>query len=188
MEILIVAAVLLIIPYFWYVSIIGRKNKVLEALGGIDAQLTKRHDLLPNVFTLAQKFMTHERTLLEEITALRQQAQAGVGAKNASSVKEHLQLEANLSGKLGQFFALAENYPDLKSDTTILEAQRACTEVEENLSAARRFYNNAVTVLNNSVQIFPGSLIAKMAGVEAYPFYTAEEAHRKPINAADFLK
>lgn len=183
----IVLAAVAALAYFWYAAIIGRRNKVLEALGGIDVQLTQRHDLIPNILEIAKAFMAHERGLLEEITSLRSAAQSGVGARDAEGVKKHLEAETALSMGLGRFFALAENYPQLKSDATMLEAQKTYRNVEDNIAAARRFYNSSVTALNNAVQIFPGTLFAKLANVGAYPFYAADAAQKEPVSAAGFF-
>ena len=81
-----------------------------------------------------------------------------------------------------------EAYPDLKSDQTMGQAMQTYNEVEAQIAAARRFYNSAVTALNNSVQIFPGNIIANMAGVSEMPFYETDDAARAPVNADDFLK
>ena len=185
MWILLVAVVM---GYFWYASIIGRRNKVMEALSGIDVQLTKRHDLIPNILKIAAHFMEHERSLMEDITAMRTQAQSGMGSRDSSAVGNHLQSEAQLQGMMTRFFAVAENYPQLKSDQTMVQAQSSYEEVEEHIAAARRFYNSAVNALNNSIQIFPGSVFAGLAGVSAYPFYQADEASKAPIDASSYLK
>lgn len=174
--------------FFWYAAIISRRNKVQEALGGIDVQLTQRHDLIPNVLEIARAFMAHEKSLLEDITSLRAQAQSGMGARTPDEVAKHLGAEGLLSTRMGQFFAVAENYPQLKSDQTMLEAQRTYRNVEDNIAAARRFYNSAVTSLNNAIQIPPGSLLAKVAGVTAYPYYEATAEQREPVSAAAFFK
>ena len=88
-----------------------------------------------------------------------------------------------------RFFAVAENYPDLKSQETMVTAQATYTEVEGHIAAARRFYNAAVTQLNNSVQIFPGNMIAGMAGVSEMPFFEeTDEAAKAPVDASDYLK
>ena len=95
--------------------------------------------------------------------------------------------EAQLQKSMGQLMIAVENYPELKSDTNMLEAQRAYQNVEENIAAARRFYNAAVNALHNAIQIFPGNVIAGLVGVTEMPFYEAEEADRKAVNAADVL-
>ena len=80
-----------------------------------------------------------------------------------------------------------EAYPDLKSDASMLQAQKTYNEVEEQIAAARRFYNSAVNNLNNSVQIFPGSVIANMINISEMPFYETDEASKAPVDASDFL-
>ena len=187
---LIVPALLVIIAagaYFWYVSIIGRRNKVKEALGSIDAHLQLRSDLIPNLLRAAQRFLSHEEKLLTEITALRSEVTKDYDRGNGEEVKQHLNFAEQLSSKLGQLRVQIENYPDLKGDGPIEEAMETMSEVEAQITAARRFYNSAVTDLNNSVEIFPGSVIANMAGVSSMPYYEAAEASRAPINADDYL-
>jgi len=182
------ALVVLVIGYGWYASIIQRRNRVQEALGSIDVQLRKRHDLVPNVIKLADQFMTHERELLTRVTDLRNQAQQGYDPKNGDEVRKHLEAEGSLQSGLRQLFAVAEDYPDLRSSETITEAQQTFNEVEGHIAASRRFYNAAVTRLNNAVQIFPGSAIARMIGVDAMPFFEIEEEHvRQPVDVNDYL-
>lgn len=178
----------LALAYFWYVAIITRKNKAFEAKSGIDVQLKKRHDLIPNILKLAQRFMDHEKELLTEITELRAKAMGKMDSDNPEDIKDLLNLEATLQGKMGQLMVAVENYPDLKSDETMLQAQRTYNEVEEQIAAARRFYNSAVTALNNSIQIFPGNIIGNMAGVSEMPFFETDEASREPVNVDDYMK
>ena len=183
-----VAGGIVVIGYIWYVSIIGRRNKAQEAFSGIDVQLKKRHDLIPNILTIAKRFMEHERGLLEDITRLRAQAlEAGDGKADPEAAKKLFEIEAALQGRMGQLMVAVENYPDLKSDQTMLQAQRSYNEVEANIAAARRFYNSAVTALRNSIQIFPGTLIAGMAGVGDMPLFEAAEADRAPVDADKYL-
>lgn len=173
--------------YFWYVSLIGKRNKAKEALSGIDVQLKKRSNLIPNILKIAARFMEHEKALMTEITELRSQVSKSIDEDDKVAVKDYFAAAEKLSGKMSQLMIAVENYPDLKSDQSMLQAQRTYNEVEAQIAAARRFYNSAVTTLNNSVQIFPGNMIAKMAGVTEMPFYEAEEAAKAPVDAGDFL-
>lgn len=186
-----VAGGIVVIGYIWYVSIIGRRNKAQEAFSGIDVQLKKRHDLIPNILTIAKRFMEHERGLLEDITRLRAQALEAVGRPDAAAApeaaKQLFEIEAALQGRMGQLMVAVENYPDLKSDQTMLQAQRSYNEVEANIAAARRFYNSAVTALRNAIQVFPGSMIAGMAGVGDMPLFQAADTDRQPVDAEKFL-
>ena len=185
---LAVALVLLIGAYAWYMALIKRRNRALEALSSIDVQLRKRADLVPNVLKIASRFMQHERDLMNQITELRAATQRDYDPKDPESVKSHLQSAAALRRAMGQFFAVAENYPDLKSNETMVTAQHTYTEVESHIAASRRFYNAAVTDLNNSVQIFPGNVIAGMANVQEMPFFEeTDEAAKQPVDASDYL-
>lgn len=183
-----VGLLLLVVSYFWYVNLIKRRNGARQALSSIDVQLNKRHDLLPNALKLARQFMTHERELMEEVIRLRGQAQQPYDADKADEVRRHLEAEGQLQMGLRRLFAVAENYPELRSSDTIVEAQRAFNEVEGHIAAARRFYNASVTRLNNAVEIFPGSIIARVVGVQAMPFFELEdEAARQPIDVDSFF-
>lgn len=182
-----VVACLLVGFYLLYVQLITKKNRAREALSSIDVQLKKRHDLVPNILTIARKFMDHEKELLSEVTQMRSLAGADYDKSNPDAVKEHLGAEKKLQSSMMQFFAVAENYPDLKSHSTMVQAQETYEEVEGHIAAARRFYNSAVTDLNNAVEIFPGSLIAGFIRIVAMPYFEMDEAEKKPVDAADYL-
>ena len=182
MEILLVAAAIVVIgPYLIYVQLIKKKNKVKEAEGSVDVQLKKRYDLIPNILTIAEKFMEHERSLIEDITKLRTQA------AKANEMSEKIKLDNAIKGKMEQLMINVENYPQLKSDATMVQAMQTYAEVEEHIAAARRFYNSAVNELNNAVEIFPSSAIAGMLNIKAKPFFEVQENERRPINASDIL-
>ena len=184
---IVIVVFILVVSYVWYASLISRRNKVLEALSSIDVQLRKRHDLIPNVVKLAGKFMAHEKELLSNLTELRTQAMRGYRPGDPGQIKKHLETESLLQSAMLKFFAVAENYPNLKSSETIVTAQQTFTEVEGHIAAARRFYNAAVTSLNNAVEIFPGSVFANMANVKTMPFFEIEESVRKPVDVNDLL-
>lgn len=182
MEILLVAAAIVVIgPYLIYVQLIKKKNKVKEAEGSVDVQLKKRYDLIPNILTIAKKFMEHERSLIEDITKLRTQA------AKANEMSEKIKLDNAIKGKMEQLMINVENYPQLKSDATMVQTMQTYAEVEEHIAAARRFYNSAVNELNNAVEIFPSSVIAGMLNIKAKPFFEVQENERRPINASDIL-
>ncbi|MBI1274786.1 LemA family protein [bacterium] len=174
--------------YFWYMALITRRNKAKEAFSTVDVQLKKRADLIPNILAIAKRYMQHEKDLLTEVTALRAQVVRDVNPGNPDDVKQYLAAANTLGGSMGKLMVAVENYPELKADQTMMQAQLSYNEVEAQIAAARRFYNSAVTSLNNAAQIFPGSLIASMANVETMPFYEAAEADRAPVNAAELLK
>ena len=183
---IIAVAVIALGFYSVYVGVIKKKNKVMEAFSSISVQLKKRYDLIPNILTLAGKFMEHERGLMEKVTELRTQAMALPNDMN--SIGKKLELDNQIKNAMGQIMVAVENYPQLKSDQTMMTAMQTYNEVEEHIAAARRFYNSAVLELNNAVEIFPSSLVASMAGVKRQEFFQVAEAETKPVNAADFLK
>ncbi|MEJ1994509.1 MAG: LemA family protein [Limibacillus sp.] len=187
--VLIVIAVLALILYWLYVKVISTRNRALEALSSIDVQLRKRYDLLPNLLKLAQRYMDHERELLEDVTKLRSRFQETERPKTTEQASEHLGVIQALEGKLGRLMVQVEAYPDLKAEQPVQEAMTQFGEVEGHISAARRFYNSAVTDLNNLVQIFPTSAIARMVNVREMPYYEVEEAAaREPVNVDDHMR
>lgn len=179
--VIIIGIILLV--YSLYATVIKNKNMVLEALSGIDVQLRKRYDLIPNLLTIAKKFMEHENELFGKITELRSKA-----INSKIGTKEKFSAEAELDSLLKSLMVTVENYPALKSDATMLKVMQTYNEVEEHISASRRFYNSALTQLRNSIQIFPGSIFAACAGNTAnLSYFETDEVSRKPINAKDFI-
>ena len=184
---LIVLAVIICVPALWlyslYTGVIRNKNSVREALSGIDVQLKKRHDLVPNILTIAKRFMTHEKEIFTRVTELRTQAMNAPSGSKAKFAAEGL-----LDNLMSQLLVSVENYPELKSDATMTQAMQTYNEVEEHIAAARRFYNSALTQLRNSVMIFPGSLFAGLAIEEMqYSYFEATEADRAAVDASKYL-
>lgn len=149
------AAVVLIIIVLLYNRLVTRKNQVENAFGSIDSMLKKRLDLIPNLVAAVKQFMTHERGLLERVTELRAQA-----LKPGLPVGERIEVERGISRALSGIMVAVENYPQLRSNENMLQLQAALNEVEEQISAARRFYNSAVTDYNNALETFPSNLVA----------------------------
>lgn len=182
-------ALVVIILYALYARIIMRRNTALAALSSIEVQLRKRYDLMPNLLKLAAKYMSHERGLIQEVTALRVSAKDASHTQNSDGAKKLFEMDASLMQKMGAINVAMENYPELKADTTVREAMGGFQDVEDNISAARRFYNSAVTDLNNAIQIFPGNLVAPLARAKEMPFYedADSDAIKQSINANDYL-
>ena len=168
----IIPVLLVLFVYSVYISVIRKRNAVEEAFSGIDVQLTKRHDLIPNLIATAKKFMTHEKNLMEEITELRTNAMKVAHGKD---IGKAIKTENELSGKLNQLMVNVENYPNLKSDTTMTNVQDALQDVEEHIAASRRFYNSSVRVLNDTIQVWPMSMIAGWVKVKVYPYFEADK-------------
>jgi LemA protein len=185
--VLIIGAVLIILLYVWYTRIIRNKNQVYEALAGIDVQLKNRSDLLPNILTIAKKFMEHEKELLSSVTELRTRSNAEYDSGDAQAIKQHMELASALGSEMGKLMVSVEAYPELKSDQTMQQAQLSYNEIETKIAAARRFYNSAVGQLNNSIEIFPGNIVAKYANVSIMPFYETDDASRATVDASSIL-
>src|SRR3954447_16702577 len=141
-----------------------------EALGGIDVQLTRRADLIPNLVDTVKGYAAHEREVFEEITKARSQVQA---AAAGSDVPAKAAADAALQGALVRLNAVAEAYPDLKANTNFLDLQKQLAETENQISFARQYYNDAVATLNKMVVSIPTNLLVGMAGVKAREFYEA---------------
>ena len=171
---------LLIGLYGIYVGLITKKNKVLEAFSGIDVQLKKRYDLMPNIIALAKGYMAHEKQIFERITELRTQALAV--PKELENAGTKFKLDAEIKGLMKDLLVSVENYPELKANQTMIKAMNTYTDVEDHIAAARRFYNSAVNELNNAVEIFPSSVVASWLGIKKQEFFQAEGYERQAIN------
>lgn len=166
--ILIVVGLLLVSMYNKLVSL---KNRVLEAWSGIDVQLKRRYDLIPNLVNTVKGYAAHESGTLEKVIQARNMAMsAGAG----TDINAQVQAENALAGTLKSLFALAESYPDLKANASFLDLQQKLNEIEENLANARRYYNALVRDNNTAIEAFPTNLIANQFNFEKYAFFEIE--------------
>ena len=148
-----------------------------EALGGIDVQLTRRADLIPNLVNTVKGYAAHEKTVFEEVTAAR----AGVtAAAKGGTVPEKAEADARLDKAIFNVLAVAENYPELKASTNFLQLQEQLAETENQLSFARQYYNDAVATLNKLVATVPWMFFAGVASVSQREFYRAPEGQATP--------
>ncbi len=177
------AFLLLALFMMMYNALIARKNQVDYAYSGIDVQLKKRHDLIPNLVATVREYMEHERELLERITALRARATAPDLPEG-----ERMQVENALSAALRSLMVAVENYPNLKANENFLHLQASLNEIEEQLAAARRAYNAAVTEYNNAIEMFPTNFVASMMGLSRRPFFEAGEQERATPDVAQLFK
>jgi LemA protein len=154
-----------------YNKLVSLKNRVLEAWSGIDVQLKRRYDLIPNLVNTVKGYASHESGTLEKVIQARNQAMAASGS---GSIGSQVQAENALSGTLKSLFALSENYPDLKANTSFLQLQESLGEIEENLQNARRYYNALVRDNNTAIESFPSNLIAQNFNFEKFDFFEIE--------------
>ncbi|MET0278651.1 MAG: LemA family protein [Pseudorhodoplanes sp.] len=153
-------------------KLVRERNLVREGWSGIDVQLKRRTDLIPNLIETVKAYATHERSLFEDIVKLRNASMA------ASSIKGQENAERDLSGGLSRLIALKEAYPDLKANQNFLKLQEQLAEIEDQLQMARRYYNGSVRNLNIMIQSFPNVLIARPMGFREEEFFQAEGADR----------
>jgi len=153
--VLIIVGVLALIAILIYNSLISKKNQVENIFAGVDAVLKKRFDLIPNLVASVSQYMEHEKSTLEKITSLRAEAM-----KPGISDTQKISLDAKLTSALGAINLAMEAYPDLKANENVMHLQRSLNETEEQISAARRAYNQAVTDLNNAIEMFPTNIVA----------------------------
>ncbi|MGD8305586.1 MAG: LemA family protein [Ignavibacteria bacterium] len=151
---IVIGAVLLLWAIITYNLFIRDKNLIREAWSGIDVQLKRRHNLIPNLVTTVEGYSSHERNLLNEITSKRAKT------VDINDIKEKSVAEADLSGMLKNLFAVVENYPDLKANENFLDLQNQLVEIEDQIQYARRYYNGTVRRYNIRVESFPANLIA----------------------------
>ena len=158
-----------------YNNLVLLRNKVKNSFAQIDTQLQRRFDLIPNLVETVKGFATHEKELLENVAASRS------GYMNATSNGEKLAMNNQLTSTLRSLFAVVESYPDLKSNTNFLRLQDELSETEDKITYSRQFYNDAVTIYNNKIQMFPSNLVAGMFGFrEEELFNTDDEAKEAP--------
>ena len=184
-----VTVFVLIVLYLLYNRLIKSRNMAQAALSSIEIQLRKRYNLIPNVLSIAKKYMEHEKSTFDQITKLRTEALSNSDAEDASAVAKLFSDDAKLSGMMGKLMVSMEAYPELRAVESMKEAMATYQDVEDNISAARRFYNSAVNELKNAVDIFPSSMIASAINISAMPFYEDPESDtiQSTVNAAEFF-
>ena len=173
--ILAVVAAVVIYTIAVFNRLVRTRQMVNEAWSGIDVQLKRRSDLVPNLVEAVKGYAAHERNVLQEVTELRGAARA----LPSGDVAQRAQAEGALSAALGKLFAVAENYPDLKASSNFLELQQQLSDLENELQMARRYYNGAVRNLNVLVQSFPSNLLAGPLGFAQRDYFElSDEAER----------
>jgi LemA protein len=179
---IVVAAVVVLLVIAFIVirnRIIDTRNRVDEGWSGIDVQLKRRHDVIPNLVETVKGYAAHEKQLFEEVTQARADAMKAAGPSEAGPV------EARLAGALAQVQAVAENYPQLRATENFQQLQRDLMQIEDEIQAARRIYNSNVQAYNTRIQIFPNSIVAGLGHFEARDFFEIESpAEREPVDVS----
>ena len=176
--------IVLLIPLAWGVwtfnRLVRNRNLVNEAWAGIDVQLQRRYELVPNLVATVKGYKRHESGVLERVTRLRAQPEMAT-AERASQ-------ESGLSRSIGRLFAVAEDYPDLKASEGFRQLHSSLVEIEEQLQYARRYYNGSVRNNNNLVEGFPSMLIARIFGFHLAVFFEIELASQRQAPEFDLNK
>jgi len=163
-----------------YNRLVRNQQMAQEGLSGIDVQLKRRADLIPNLIETVKGYMGHERGVLEQVTELRAKS------LQAGTLAEKGQVEGMLSRALGNLFAVAENYPDLKASQNFLDLQKSLADVEEQLQLSRRYYNGAVRNLNILVASFPSNIVAQMFAFTAMEYFELEDQADRAVPKVSF--
>ena len=178
--VLALAAAVIVWGVVIYNSLVRMRSMVEEAWSGIDVQLKRRTDLVPNLVSTVKGYAAHEKGTLEEVIRLRNMAQSAQG------VNETAQAQGLLGQALGRLFALAESYPDLKANANFAQLQATLGEIEEQIQLARRYYNGAVRNLNIAVESFPSNLVAGRFGFAKAEFFELESAAERAVPTVSF--
>ncbi|MBM0103528.1 LemA family protein [Steroidobacter sp. S1-65] len=190
----IVLIVVVLVALFFvsiYNRLVGGRNAYKNAFAQIDVQLTRRHDLIPNLVETAKGYMKHERETLEAVITARNAAVTGL--KNAAAnpgdpnaVQQLSGAENALSGALGRLFALAEAYPDLKANQNMMQLSEELTSTENKVAFARQAFNDAVMTYNNTREMFPNSIVASMFGFLPAQLLQIESPEKRAVPVVKF--
>ncbi len=168
----------------WFIAVYNQlvtlRNMKEEGWSGIDVQLKRRTDLIPNLLESVKGYLGHERSVLEQVTALRTQS------INAPTVGAKIAAESALSRSLGALFAVAENYPDLKANQNFVDLQNQLALLENEIQMARRYYNGTVRNLNVGIESFPNSIVAGMFNFARAEFFEIEDPAERAVPRVDF--
>ncbi len=163
-----------------YNRLVTNKNMVAEGWSGIDVQLKRRNDLIPNLIETVKGYMGHERGVLDQVTELRTKSETAQGVGDKAKV------EGALGAALGNLLAVAENYPDLKASQNFMELQKSLADIEDQVQLARRYYNGAARNYNILIQSFPSNLMASAFGFTPVEYFEIEAAAERAVPKVTF--
>ena len=172
-----------VLALLWAVSVynglVRRKNMVQEGWSGIDVQLKRRADLIPNLVETVKGYASHERGTFDELTKLRSQT-------GTQDIAQRAQTEAAITAAIGKVMAVAEAYPDLKASANFQQLQANLNDIEDQIQLSRRYYNGTVRDYNVAIQQFPSSVIAGFGGFTAQPFFQIDNAADRDVPKVSF--
>ncbi len=184
MNIILTILAVVVVIAIWLIIIYNRlvklRNLCQEGWSGIDVQLKRRANLIPNLLETVKGYMSHEKEVFREVTEARAKA------LSASSVGERSGAEAMLTSSLRGLFAIAENYPELKANQNFLELQKELSKIEDELQKARRYYNATVRDLNIAIESFPSNIVAQMFGFKKEEFFEIENDSERDVPKVRF--
>lgn len=178
----VIIALIILFVILTYNKMVSLRNQADEAWSDIDVQLKRRYNLIPNIIETVKGYAAQEESVLLKVTEARS------NAINATNIQEQGQAENMLSGALKSLFAVAESYPDLKSNENFLQLQNELVDTEDKIQAARRFFNTTVRDLNTKLQIFPSNIIAGMFNFTAREFFEIGDEKEREVVKVSFDK
>jgi LemA protein len=180
--IILLAIVIVLVVYFFgiYNSLVSLRKQVDNAWAQIDVQLKRRYDLIPNLVETVKGYMQHERETLEKVVSARNLAQGARG------VSEKAAAEAQLTTALNGFFAVAEQYPDLKANTNMMQLQEELRSTENKVSFARQYYNDIVTSYNIKLETVPSNMVANMGGFKPRELFELTDPTQREVVKVQF--
>lgn len=170
-----IAAILIIFVIATYNALVILKTRIQEALSGIDVQLKRRADLIPNLIESVKGYVKHEKGVLTEVTRAR------TALMKADSLADKAAANNMLTGALKSLFAVAEAYPNLRASENFQDLQRQLGDTEDKVAYSRQFYNSNVLDYNAKIQTFPSSLIASSFGFKSFEFFQAAAEDKKEV-------
>lgn len=180
-SIVVIVLVIIVVAIVINNQIIAKKNQVAQAFGSIEIYLKKRFDLIPNLVAMLNKYLAHEKDILLKVTQLRSQV------KEANNPHKKIEASNELTKVMSGLNINVENYPDLKADKQFSNLQFELSDIEDQISAARRAYNAAVTTYNNKIQMFPASIISGLRKDKADTLLEIPNAEQKEVDINKLL-
>ena len=171
----LVALIAIVLAFLVYNNLIRLRNNVTRAWSNVDVLLEKRHDLISNLIVVVKEYEQYEKTLLFQLTQIRDSWNA---VKDNGDISSKIETSSSISGSMKTLFADVENYPDLKANTTFTELQKALVEVENEIADSRQFYNDSIKLYNTNIAVVPYSLFANVLHYAPMPYFGVLESDK----------